>query len=123
MLTRITNEKGAISFDDQMVSDLLEIAVEGSDGKVWLTKGASPDIIMHDKGVFVRADVTVAFGASIKSVLSSVMKRLKKDINDQLGLDVENIEMVVTAVAAKKEAKRFIVYDLHGNYTNMDDEQ
>ena len=128
MLTRVTNEKGVISFDEAVIDQIVQEAMRPYKGSAWLAhyKGASSDwmillgnyesmaekqVQMTERGVFVRLYLLIKIGTSISEVSKSLCTFIANVITEQLQLKLDNVEVVVTGMVSKNAVKRDIRYD------------
>ncbi len=128
MLTRVTNEKGVISFDEAVIDQIVQEAMRPYKGRAWLAhyKGASSDwmillgnyesmaekqVLMTERGIFVRLYLLIKIGTSISEVSKSLCRFIADVITYQLQLRLDNVEVVVTGMVSKNAVKRDIRYD------------
>ena len=123
MLIRITNDRGAVSFRENVIEQIIRNALAPFEGKVWTVSvsGTGKEIRMTDRGVYVKIYVAIRFGVSIRNSLDSIISAIANDVTDKLGLPIDNIVVNVTAVVSRNAAKRDITLDYHGNNTNAGD--
>lgn len=115
MLTRIKNDRGTVSIDENIIGDMISAGVNLFPGKVWLAnyKGSASDfamkfgnigalaekvIRMKEDGVFVRVYLVLRFGTSISEVTERIMERLRYGIEEQLELEISDIEIHITGM-------------------------
>ena len=128
MLTRVSNEKGIISYDEALIDQIVQEALRPYKGSVWLAryKGPSSDwmillgnyesmaekkVQMTDRGVFVRLYLLIKIGTSISEVSKSICSFIAQVSTGQLQLPLDNVEVVVTGMVSKNAVKRDIRYD------------
>ena len=133
MLTRTENQYGKISLDKTLVYQILQNAMEPWAGKAWIAnyKGQQSDAAvllgslytlyevhmeMRKRGLFLRVYLMIRFGESISEICRNICQTIVDDTKALLGLDVDDVELVVTAVLSKRASQREIVF----TYRNMD---
>ena len=128
MLTRVTNEKGIISFDETLIDQTVQEALRPFRGQVWLARyrGSGSDWMIllgnyesmaekkvryTDKGLYVRLYLLIKIGTSISEVARSLCYFIADMIENQLQLPLDNVEIVVTGMVSKNAVKRDIRFD------------
>ena len=127
MLSREKNEIGIISLGDDLLYQIIAGALAQYEGKLWVTafRGQLPDqlpkhiriegnddvqIKTKDDSVYVRLYTVISFGQSIGGICEDVINSIASGITSCLEMQVDDIEIVVTGVAAKRIAPRRIIY-------------
>ena len=140
MFTRISNEKGAVTYSKNIIDQVIREAFTPFKANCWggryagqasdamfrlnmLDAPGSKEVSWSDAGVYVKLYVIVRLGTHIRSTLEGIISSLADEISGTLELPIDNIVVNVTAVAASKGfVKRDITLDYHGVYFNADDE-
>ncbi len=127
MLARVKNDLGVISLNKILLDQIVHQAMEPYRGHVWLAnyKGASSDALikvggyeaiaektyrMNGDRLYMRLFVMVSFGKSISGVCRSIIDSIVRDVTESLGVEIDDIEIIVTAVVSKKTARRHITF-------------
>ena len=136
MLKRIQNERGAVSIDENIISDMIARGIRPYRGKVWIAnyKGIQTDdwmialgnigalaekkISLDDDGkVFVRVYLVIRIGTSIRDAAGSIIDSVVRGVTSQLKLELSDVEVRVTGMMSPKGkvVKRNIVISyVHG---------
>ena len=136
MLKRIQNERGAVSIDENIISDMIARGIRPYRGKVWIAnyKGIQTDdwmialgnigalaekkISLDDDGkVFVRVYLVIRIGTSIRDAAGSIIDSVVRGVTSQLQLELSDVEVRVTGMMSPKGkvVKRNIVISyVHG---------
>ena len=128
MLTRINNKQGLITYDKAVVEQIISEAFKPYKGSVWIAnyKGPQNDIMLAlgnydalaekeihlgEHGVSVKVYLIIKIGSSISGICSDCALKIGNDIKNVLQLPLDNVELIVSAVVAKKASKRDIRFD------------
>ena len=136
MLKRIQNERGAVSFDENIISDMIARGIRPYSGKVWVAnyKGIQTDDWMialgnigalaekkisldEDGKIFVRVYLVMRIGTSIRDVAASIIRSVVHGVEEQLCLPLSDVEVRITGMMSPKGkvVKRSIVIShVHG---------
>ena len=132
MLKRENTKFGVITYDENLVVQLVLKALDAWDGKVWPVSynDSLPDAVLvfrnageiapeiqcswSEAGVLVDISVILRFGISIKTFAKDVICSTAADIQKTLGMPVDDIRIHITGVAAKRVAKRDMVFSYKG---------
>ena len=136
MLKRIQNERGAVSIDENIISDMIALGIRPYRGKVWIAnyKGIQTDdwmialgnigalaekkISLDDDGkIFVRVYLVIRIGTSIRDAAGSIIDSVVRGVTSQLQLELSDVEVRVTGMMSPKGkvVKRNIVISyVHG---------
>jgi|GEM_PF-982654 len=145
MLKRIQNERGAVSIDENIISDMIARGIRPYRGKVWIAnyKGIQTDDWMIALGnigalaekkisldeedrVFVRVYLVMRIGTSIKDVAASIIRSVRKGVEEQLKMELADVEVIITGMMSPrgKVVKRRIHVSMKNGVTEEDlDEQ
>lgn len=141
MFTRITNEKGAVTYSKNIMEQAIREAFtpfkancwggkytgQGADAMFRLNMLDAPgvkELSWSDAGVYVKLYVIVRIGTPIRSTLEEIIASIAAEITGSLELPIDNIVVNVTAVAGSKAfLKRDITLDYYGNFSNADDDE
>ena len=133
MLHQEVNDFGVITIDNTFLNQLIRDSLKPFEGKVWRAnyKGKGQDFLIKlgnydalselivnesEKGVFIRIYLLAKFGVSLGSVADSLIDNISDVLKNDLGLKIDNIEVVFTGLIMKKGiAKRQIVYQYNYN--------
>ena len=128
MLHQETNEYGVISVDNTFLNQLIKESLKPFEGKVWNAhyKGKSSDFMIKlgnidgladrevresERGVYIKVYLLVKFGVSMSAVSSALISNISEVLENDLELQIDNIEVVITGVIMSKgTVKRDIVY-------------
>jgi uncharacterized alkaline shock family protein YloU len=127
MLSRIDNQYGKITIDSTLLQQIISNAFEPWSGRVWIAnyKGSQSDAAVmlgsfsslaevrtekNAAGIKITIYVMVKFGESISAICSNITQNIADDAKALLGLDVDDVEIIVTAVLAKRASPREIIY-------------
>ncbi len=133
MLYRMENSYGTISLDRTLVNQIIQNAMSQYSGRIWQAnyKGSQSDaaialgsisslaetrLTVTDQGIKLTIYVIIKFGESINSICRSVVQNIADDLKALLNADIDDIEMIVTAVLSKRASPREIVF----TYRNRD---
>lgn len=125
MLREIETDYGLISFDKNIIADMIYDAIDMFDGKVWLGNAGylfqfrnnddnnNIDIRFEDDRLLVDIYVILSFGTSINIVTHDILSYVKLRIIEAFG-DIESrIKITVTGLQTKQQiAKRNIEVEL-----------
>ena len=113
MLTRIQNDLGAISIDENIINERINDIVRSFDGNVHAFKnGQNRKIQMTEDGVFVHVELLLKLGTSISEVSGTILNSLQCLITEQLELPLSNIEVQIVGMTGQsKVLRRDILYD------------
>ncbi len=132
MLKRESTKFGVITYDDNLVFQIVLHALQAWEGKVWPVSYNDniPDAVLlfrnagelapeiqcswSDAGVLVNINVILMFGISIKTFAKDVICAAAADIQSSLGMQIDDIRIHVTGVAAKRVAKRDMIISYKG---------
>ncbi|MBR3296632.1 MAG: Asp23/Gls24 family envelope stress response protein [Firmicutes bacterium] len=145
MLKRIQNERGAVSIDENIISDMIARGIRNYSGNVWIAnyKGIQTDDWMialgnigalaekkisleEDGSVFVRVYLVMRIGLSIKDVAGSIIESVRRGVEEQLCMELSDVEVIITGMMSPKGrvVKRHITVSLRNGLTEEDaDEQ
>ena len=145
MLKRIQNERGAVSIDENIISDMIARGIRNYSGNVWIAnyKGIQTDDWMialgnigalaekkisleEDGSVFVRVYLVMRIGLSIKDVAGSITESVRRGVEEQLCMELSDVEVIITGMMSPKGrvVKRHITVSLRNGLTEEDaDEQ
>ena len=145
MLKRIQNERGAVSIDENIISDMIARGIRNYSGNVWIAnyKGIQTDDWMialgnigalaekkisleEDGSVFVRVYLVMRIGLSIKDVAGSIIESVRRGVEEQLCMELSDVEVIITGMMSPKGrvVKRYITVSLRNGLTEEDaDEQ
>lgn len=143
MLKRIQNERGAVSIDENIISDMIARGIRPYSGKVWIAnyKGIQTDDLMialgnigaiaeksisfDDRGrLFVRVYLVMRIGTSIKDVAGSIINSVVHGVTEQLRLELSDVEVIVTGMMSPRGrvVKRSITMSYRNGVTEDKDE-
>ncbi len=144
MLKRIQNERGAVSIDENIISDMIARGIRPYRGKVWIAnyKGIQTDDIMialgnigamaekkisldEDGKVFVRVYLVIRIGTSIRDVAGSLIESILRGVTEQLKLELSDVEIIITGMMSPKGkvVKRHIVISYVNGVTEEDQDE
>ena len=121
MLKRIQNERGAVSIDENIISDMIARGIRPYSGNAWIAnyKGIQTDDWMialgnigalaekkisldEDGKVFVRVYLVMRIGYSIKDVCQSIIDSVKRGVEEQLRMELGDVEIFITGMMSPK---------------------
>jgi len=123
---KLETRDGIISVDKAVVGRVIADAVEQFHGKVLISthKGrvvsgfaakigmmddiSSMEIIMGKNGLDIRFFILIRFGTSINRVTEELIRTIKANTEEILGLDVNSVAVVVTGMISKQTVRRNI---------------
>ena len=130
MLTRIQNDRGTISIDENIISDMIARGVRSYRGRVWVAnyRGLQTDELAvmlgnlgalaekeirltEDGKVYVKVYLVIRIDTSIKDAARSIIDSVARGVIQQLRLELDDVCVVVTGMLSPKGkvAKRNIV--------------
>lgn len=132
MLSREKNEFGYISLNKSLLDQICTHALQEQKENVWLAnyKGPSSDPMIMFRGfdgiaekeirvtegkIFIRLYVVVRFGQSISTICEALIGSVRRDIVTLLEIpekDIEDIQIAVTGVLARRLAQRDLEFSL-----------
>ena len=117
MLYKLETKDGDISVDKAVVGKIIADAIEHFKGKVvsgFAAKiGVMDDISymeinLGNNGLDIRFYILIRFGTSINRVTEELIRTIKKNTEDTIGLEVNSIAVVVTGMISKQTVRRNI---------------
>ena len=113
MLARINNELGAISIDENIINEVIAETIRSFKGNVRAYKNAqNRQIKMTEEGVFIHVELVLKIGTSISEVAGSLIDALRRLVEEQLELEIDNIEVKISGMQSfGKTMPRDILYD------------
>ena len=126
MLYKLATKDGDISVDKAVVGRIIIEVIEQFKGKVLISnhKGkvvsgfaakigvmddiSSMEINLGNNGLDIRFYILIRFGTSINRVTEELIRTIKKNTEDTIGLEVNSIAVVVTGMVSKQTVRRNI---------------
>ncbi len=133
MLHQETNEYGVITVDNAFLNQLIKDSLKPFEGRVWKAnyKGKSQDFLIKlgnydalseqvvketEKGIYIRIYLLIKFGLSMGTMSKSIIDNIADTLTNDLGLNIDDIEVVITGmIMTKGIAKRNVVYKYSNN--------
>lgn len=118
MLREIETDYGTISFDKNLITEMIYDAVEMFDGKVWLGNPGNRfqlrnnddrsymDIRFEEEKLLVDIEVIVSFGTSINAVTHDILSYIRLRIVEAFGEIDTRLKITVTGVQTNQQIAR-----------------
>ncbi len=127
MISKIYNKYGVIILDRTLLNQIIQNAFEPWAGRAWIAnyKGSQSDTAillgsisslaetrmeMTDAGLKLRIYFIAKFGESISAICSSISQTIVDDVKALMNMDIDDVELILTAVLAKRASPREIIY-------------
>ena len=113
MLTKETNELGAITLSESLVNQILTEAIAPWEGKA--RYAGERQIRCGDDGLYIYAALSIRMGYSVKEIAGGILDFVTKAADEMLELPIEDIVIeVVQMTTLKTWVQRSIRFSYRG---------
>ena len=118
MLTKETNELGAITLSESLVNQILTEAIAPWEGKA--RYAGERQIRCGDDGLYIYAALSIRMGYSVKEIAGGILDFVTKASEDMLELPIEDI---IIEVVQMTTLKTWVKRSIRLSYRGTEEEQ